>query len=399
MNRSLYESALREQLTPLVLSSSHGFEHIDLTLFYALQLHTFYGGDLDVITAAVLLHDLGRSDPSYRGKDSAEQSAERAVTFLATVQFPREKIPAVIEAIKEHDQPAIRPSTLEGRILKDADFLAGFGAHGIVRSAMWTAETNGKMQDFIERLEQKMPARFASLEFEQSRYLGIAEYVFAQLFLERLRHPISLNLPPEKPYVVIEGISGSGKSTQMEMLFHRYLSEGDTPVTLHEPTGWYTQAREELHVKKDDRSTQVLLLLLDRYRNLREEIQSALKAGKPLISDRSYLSTMVYQAGEGWWSAANIAHIHMLLPQPTHIFLLDTTPEEALRRIKARADAMHIPLGEHETLEQLAVHRERYRSLSRFFPHMHVIPTERYEVEAIHEQIWARLHSDALSTR
>ena len=388
---SVYENAIREQLYKLVLSSSHSFEHLDLVLSYAIGLQSTYGGDLDVITAAALLHDLGRSDPSHRGVESALQSAKSALLILENIEFPSEKIPNVMQAIAEHDQADLRPSTIEGRILKDADFLAGFGATGIVRSAMWTGETRGNMSDLVERLERKMAARFASLEFEQSRYHGMREYIFVKLFIDKLRFIGTLSPLPSAPYVIIEGISGSGKSTQMEMLRNHYIKEGYTPVTLHEPTPWYRQMRSALDVNKSDRATQLLLLLLDRYIYVRKVIQEALALGNPVIADRSYLSSMIYQAGEGWQSASNIAYLHMILPQPTHIFLLDTTAQEAIHRIEVRAMSQKIPLGEHETLDQLTFDRQQFLSLIDFFPHMHIIDTQKYGPDIVHEQIWAIL--------
>lgn len=391
IENSLHKAAIRERLHKLALSSSHGFEHIDLVLSYALELQATYGGDLDVITAAALLHDLGRSDPRYKGVDSAMKSVESASGILEDIGFPADKIPPVLRAIAEHDQPSLHPSTLEGRILKDADFLAGFGAVGIARSAMWTGETGGSMNKLMERLEQKMPARLASLEFEQSRYHATREYIFVKLFVDRLRSAPSLTSLPSTPYVVIEGISGSGKSTQVEMLLNSYRTAGYMPVTLHEPTSWYSQTRSQLDASQCDQTTKLLLLLVDRYIHVRKVINGALAGGKPVISDRSYLSSMVYQAGEGWLSSSNIAYLHTIIPQPTHIFLLDTTAEEAMHRIEVRTKAKNLPLGEHETLEQLAFHRKLFLSLVGFFPYMHVIDTQEYGPDAVHEQIWAVL--------
>lgn len=388
---SSYEVRLRERIGQLALSASHDLEHNDRVLSYALQLQALYGGDLEIITASVLLHDLGRSDPQYRGVDSAFQSAKVASSLLDEAAFPREKIPRVLQAIEEHDQPNLRPTTLEGRILKDADFLAGFGAIGIVRSAMWTGETKGNLEDLIDRLQRKMRDRFASLEFKESYYYGIREYVFVRQFIDKLQSPGNLIPLPPVPYVVIEGISGSGKSTQMEMLYDRYKNAGYTPITMHEPTSWYRTIKSGLGTNQKDLVTQSLLLLLDRYLNVREVVQNALAQGNPVVSDRSYLSSMVYQVSEGSLSAPDIANLHMILPQPTNIFLLDVEPQEALLRIETRARLRNIPFGEHEKLEQLALHRERFLSLTSIFPHIHVINTQSNTSRAVHEEIWAVL--------
>ena len=89
----------------------------------------------------------------------------------------------------------------------------------------------------------------------------------------------------------------------------------------------------------------------------------------------------------GWLSPANIAYLHTLVPQPTHLFLLDLPAEAALERIEARLEATGEPRGMHETLEQLTVHRERYLGLADDFPHLHIIDATRSEDE-IHDAIW-----------
>jgi len=390
LNESNYEHAIRSVLRGSLGSASHSMDHLDRVLGYALALHQTYGGDLDVITAAVLLHDLGRNDKGIHGAASAQRSADDAQAILERVSFPAEIIPAVRQAIAEHDQPSLRPTTLEGRILKDADFLAGFGATGILRVALWTGESGGTMDDLRERLETKMAARIASLEFEQSRYQAMQDYLFVRLFLEQLDSDAPMVTLPPAPYVVIEGISGSGKSTQAEMLATRYAQEGYDPVRLHEPTPWYREMRANLDARQRDRQTQLLLLLTDRYINVRFPIQDAQNEGQPVISDRSYLSSMVYQSETGWLSAANIAYLHTLVPQPTHLFLLDLPAEDALERIDLRVEAGSAPRGDFETLEQLTVHRERYLALADYFPHLKRIDATLPE-DDIHELIWQTL--------
>lgn len=389
LSDSPYEPAIRAALAGLALSPSHGFEHLDRVAAYALALQRTYGGDRDAILAAALLHDLGRGDPTLRGPASAQESVRRAGPLLASVGFPPEKTALVLNAIAEHDQPALRPSSIEGRILKDADFLAGFGAQGIVRSAFWTAESGGTQADFTDRLERKMLERLKSLEFAQSRHFAQREYLYVRHFLDRLRQPPVLPALTT-PYVVFEGISGSGKSTQVALLARHYRETGRDPLTFHEPSPWYRRTREELGIPREDRVAQTLLLLVDRYLHGRRTIEGAQAAGSPIIADRSYLSTLVYQAGEGGLSPANIAYLHIVLPQPTAIFLLDIAPEEALRRIEGRAGSA----GEHETAEQMAAHREQFLALPLLFPQLHVLDAGALDPEALHARVWALLNEE-----
>jgi len=394
---SAYEPALRAELSRRPLSASHGFAHLDQVLRYALALQVTYGGDVDVITAAVLLHDLGRSNTKVAGVASAQLSAELAPAVLDACGFPQALVANVLQAIREHDQPALRPTMLEGRILKDADFLAGFGAMGIVRSALWTGESGGTLDALIERLTIKMPARIASLEFEQSRLHAVREYGFVNLFLEQLHAVRMLQPLPASPYIVLEGISGSGKSTQIDRLRQRFALQGREAIKLHEPTPWFMNLRTTIDPQQWDKTTQLLLLLADRQLQVRPVIERAAAHHQPILADRSYLSTLVYQAGEGWSSAGNIAWMHQFLPQPTHIFVLDLDAETAMERIQARyaQQSEQQPhqqpqsRGDHESLALLTKHRAGYLGLKQYFPHVVVIDVKNLTTEQLTDQIWS----------
>jgi len=392
MPHSLFAEPLRQQMQHQRSGGSHDIDHLETVLRYAQSLQQTYGGDIDVLTAAVYLHDLGRTDPNLHGAASRDLSVQLATTLLAAIDFPSDKQPDVLLAISEHDQPDIRPTTLTGRILKDADFLAGFGAIGIARSALWTGESGGNMADFIDRVERKMAARIDSLEFAQSRQYATQEYHFALLFLAKLQQPQVMQPLATAPYICIEGISGSGKSTQQELLYTKFQAEGQTPFIVNEPTEWYLQQRSTV---RGDRTGQLLLLLADRQLHIAPEIHMATVAGQPVIASRSYLSTMVYQAGEDWLSPANIAYLHTFLPQPTHIFIIDLPAEEALQRINTRATDKHVERGENELIDRLLLHRQRYLGLRRFFPHIVLIDGQQSTAD-IHQQIWQQLQMPAM---
>ena len=122
---SKHEEDIRSWLGARGLSPSHGLAHVDLVLSFAKELQFVYGGDIDVIAAAVLLHDLGRNMPQYQGAASALQSAKLAAAALNETDFPKEKILAVQTAIRQHDQPELRPEAVEGRILQGCGLPCG----------------------------------------------------------------------------------------------------------------------------------------------------------------------------------------------------------------------------------------------------------------------------------
>ena len=115
--------------------SAHDFDHIMRVLKNALKIARKEKGDIRIITAAVLLHDIvsyPKSDP--RSKNSSLESAKKSRRILKAYGFHDKEIQIISDAIRDHSfsRGAI-PQTLEGKILQDADRLDAIGAIGIAR--------------------------------------------------------------------------------------------------------------------------------------------------------------------------------------------------------------------------------------------------------------------------
>lgn len=96
--------------------------------------------DDDVVFAAVWLHDLGvfvghrPEEPEALAKwDCVSYAMQQTPGILKGLNFPAEKIPAVVEAIRTH-QPQEKPTTIEGVIVRDADILEQLGAVTVLRT-------------------------------------------------------------------------------------------------------------------------------------------------------------------------------------------------------------------------------------------------------------------------
>src|SRR5919204_3110743 len=119
-------------------SPAHDFQHI-LRVYRNAEMISKQeeGADLDIVLAAALLHDLVvYPKGSNKTINSADESAEIAKEILLEYKnYPIEKIEKVADAIRTHSySKKLIPSTIEGKILQDADRLDAIGAIGIART-------------------------------------------------------------------------------------------------------------------------------------------------------------------------------------------------------------------------------------------------------------------------
>lgn len=115
---------------------AHDLNHFERVWRNAQALLAQYHlADPLVVLTACYLHDLvnvPKDDP--RRSSASRLSAELARERLAAMGFPADKLAAVAHAIEAHSFSAGVPATtLEARIVQDADRLDGLGAVGLAR--------------------------------------------------------------------------------------------------------------------------------------------------------------------------------------------------------------------------------------------------------------------------
>nr|MBC7244329.1 HD domain-containing protein [Chloroflexota bacterium] len=115
------------------VDAAHNFDHVLRVLKLAERICEAEGADMEILRAAVLLHDVARVAEDEGGPCHAREGAERARAILAG--HPAEKVEAVAHAIATHRfRDSAIPQTLEARILYDADKLDAIGAIGVARA-------------------------------------------------------------------------------------------------------------------------------------------------------------------------------------------------------------------------------------------------------------------------
>lgn len=162
--------------------------------------------------------------------------------------------------------------------------------------------------------------------------------------------------------IVLEGIDGAGKSTQIRRL--RLLCEalGLVCINSREPThGQYgQQLRDSAAQHRLSRTEEHRLLLLDRSEHIDTLIAPALRQSAVVLLDRYYYSSIAYQAGAELSAEQIRADNEAFALTPDLLLLLDLKPEAGLARIGARGDQPNA----FESLGTLMHCREVYRSFA-----------------------------------
>lgn len=114
---------------------AHDVGHLIRVWRNAKEIQRVETGDLEILAAAVLLHDCVaiEKDSPLRPKSSV-LSAQRARLILRAQGWSEARIEQAAHAIEAHSFSAgLQPATLEAKILQDADRLDAIGAIGIAR--------------------------------------------------------------------------------------------------------------------------------------------------------------------------------------------------------------------------------------------------------------------------
>lgn len=360
-----YYELILARLNELQLSPSHDINHVELVLEYAEQLHSIYGGDWEVISAASLLHDLGRIHSDLHDDQSISKSIEYAKAILDEVGFHQNRIEQVIQAIQDHDKPYYSPNSIEGRILKDSDFLAGFGSQGILRTAMWAGETRKGISGFNELTKIQMLQRIKGLEFVESKHLANKEYQFVRLFNHLFDNPPRLDQRYPGKYIILEGNSGTGKDTQADTLVNYFDRKGMTTIKINEPSDYYVNIKNfwkdqyGQYLSDTDPLFRRYLILADRIKQINDLVLPSLESVDLVISVRSYLSMLVYQC-EDDFDRIFFTFLHQFVPIPDLVIIYDLPEEIAHERIMKRGGEE----SKYDRFEELRNHREDYLKLS-----------------------------------
>lgn len=176
-------------------------------------------------------------------------------------------------------------------------------------------------------------------------------------------------------FIAVEGVEGSGKSTQAERLAQRLRQAGNNIVTTKEPGGTALGNRVRqvlLDPEMDgmDALTELLLYAASRRQNVVEIIKPALERGAVVLCDRFTDATLAYQ---GFGRLLEIDRLRELnawatdANYPDLTLLFDIAEDAGLARARARNAAEDLQKESRLEGEDLRFHRrvrEGYLSLA-----------------------------------
>jgi len=186
-------------------------------------------------------------------------------------------------------------------------------------------------------------------------------------------------------FIVVEGLDGSGQSTQVKQIEQFLTNKGFTVYVTKEPTVKSEagrKIREILDMKeKIDPGALQALFVQDRKEHLDKWIIPVLEEGIIVISDRYFFSTFAYGVSDG----LNLEELikmnnNFLIPDMT--FLLKVNPKICMNRIQTRG----IPQTLFEKEQKLAKVWETYARMSERFPNVYLIDGEK-SIEEVFIQI------------
>ena len=160
-------------------------------------------------------------------------------------------------------------------------------------------------------------------------------------------------------FICIEGIDGSGKTTQAKRLIRNLRAKNYDAVYTTEPsTGKIGALIQGFVLSRKSRvpiALEALLFAADRVNHVETEVEPLLRQGKIVVCDRYLFSSLAYQGAAGldlhWMDCINKFAL-----KPDLTLFLDVSPDVAVNRLKRKKSVM-------ETLGNLVKVRDMYLNL------------------------------------
>ncbi len=182
---------------------SHGPDHHWRVYEHAVELAEKMGVtyDPEVLAGAALLHDMAAYYPERTGDAYHDFDHKIAEEVLREVDFPANKIPAVVDAIAHHgSDPKYKQESesIETTLLRDADKLDVFGPIGVARIVMVRTLKGDTLEQIVDDFYTRghLKRKWESITTKEAQELAKDDYDYSVRFFEGL--VVSLRLAGNK---------------------------------------------------------------------------------------------------------------------------------------------------------------------------------------------------------
>ncbi len=166
-------------------------------------------------------------------------------------------------------------------------------------------------------------------------------------------------------FIVFEGLDGAGKSTQVSRLAGALERAGYPVCVTREPTDGEAGVKiRRLTSSGADLSPEdeLALFMEDRREHARLCLRPELAAGRVVVCDRYYLSTVAYQGARGLDADAILERSEREFPVPDLVLLLEIDAGRGLERVGRRGAERNLAFEKREFLERVG---EVFRGIDR----------------------------------
>lgn len=185
-------------------------------------------------------------------------------------------------------------------------------------------------------------------------------------------------------FIAFEGVDGSGKSTQLELLADALVRAGHEVVRTKEPTNGPWGKRIRQMAQSNERiapEEELRWFVEDRREHMSQVVLPALEAGHIVLTDRCYLSSVAYQGARGLDFERILADNEAEFPAPDLAIFVVVSPESGLARVEARGGVAEPAFEEIEFL----------RGVARVFSELERPYIARVDGEGTLEEVHARI--------
>ena len=208
MNKCEFEK-IESFMLSCMKDSAHDKEHVYRVLYTALDIAKTETVDYDILITACLLHDIGRPEETADATvNHAIVGSVKAYNWLEEQGYSETFAKTVKECIASHryrKKEGGIPSTIEAKILYDADKLDTCGAMGIARTLLWLGRTDKLLYQltdncgidfesneitFIEEFNYKLKKLYGSFYTERANEIADNRKITAEDFYNNILNEI-----------------------------------------------------------------------------------------------------------------------------------------------------------------------------------------------------------------